>query len=119
MERSATSWLPWIDVVAGVWIIIMPFVFGLDIGVHWASLALGAVILVVGLLAWYGSGMSPLNWNWMSWINVVLGLVAVYYPFYYALTGGVVWSYVITGAVVFIVAIIHALSASGARTMAR
>jgi hypothetical protein len=119
MERSATSWLPWIDVVAGIWIIVMPFVFGLSLTVHWASIVLGAIILIIGLLAWYGTGAANLNWSWMSWINVVLGLVTVYYPFFYGLTGGVMTSYVVTGAIVFIVAVVHALVPATGRTMVR
>jgi hypothetical protein len=109
--------LPWLDVLGGIWLIVGLFRWVItDVAQMWTSIILGIVVLIIGFLMFYGTRMAPMNWYWISWINVILGLGAIAYPFYFGLTGGVMISYIWTGFLISAAAALFVLSGHLGRT---
>ncbi|MCL5962719.1 MAG: SPW repeat protein [Chloroflexi bacterium] len=102
-------WMLWINVVAGLYLIASPFIYGITDTTHTLiSIVLGIVVLIVALVTWYGQYMlRNKGYVWLSWINVVLGLWTIAMPFVFGFTTGTMISYVIAGIVIFVVALAH------------
>ena len=52
--------LAWIEVVAGLWLIVAPFIlkYSATAGAMWNDIVLGVIVGVVGLIAAFGKGTS-------------------------------------------------------------
>lgn len=82
MERTRVPM--WLNLLAGIWVLISPFVLGFA-GVGsalWNNVIIG---IVVGLLAasrlWWGQDA------WASWVNLVLGIWLIISPYALAFSG--------------------------------
>jgi membrane protein YdbS with pleckstrin-like domain len=99
-----------LNVLAGIWLIISPFVLAFTVlpAAMWDSIAVGIVVL---LLSW-GRATNPDRAVGLSWINLVLGLWLIISPFVlgYALYPRPLWNHVVLGIVVAILALWSALT---------
>ncbi|HEY9720709.1 MAG TPA: SPW repeat protein [Oscillatoriaceae cyanobacterium] len=70
----------WINVIAGIWLIISPFVLGFG-ALHYATanfVVMGVVIaLLSALVLWHPQD------GWASWINLFLGIWLIFSPYIY------------------------------------
>ena len=102
-------WLPLINVVAGLYLIATPFIFGItDTTQMLTAIVVGIVVLIVALATFYGHYvLRNKGYLWLDWINVVLGLGTIVMPFVFGFISGTMINFVITGIVIFLVAIVH------------
>ncbi|MEW6249307.1 MAG: SPW repeat protein [Planctomycetota bacterium] len=99
-----------INILAGVWLIIAPFVlvFWRDAPATWNMIVCG--ILVVALAATRVAG--PLRTQWASWTNLVLGIWLIISPWVlnYAPLRTPMWNSIVLGVIVGAVAICSAVA---------
>lgn len=102
-------WIPWINFVAGLYLIATPFIFGMmSPALTFTSMALGIVVLITAFLTWYGTVVLRRDYfSWLSWVNVVLGLFTIVMPYAFAFGRGTMVSYIVTGIVIVVVAFFH------------
>ncbi|HEU0051454.1 MAG TPA: SPW repeat protein [Patescibacteria group bacterium] len=100
-----------IDVVAGLWVFLSPFILGFSsiTGALWNNLIVGAAIIIFSATNAAGSGYKR---AWPSWINVVLGIWLILSPFIigFATLNRPLWNNIILGAVVVVLALISGAS---------
>lgn len=92
-----------INMLAGIWIFLTPFIFGLT-GTLFAinDYILGIIIFLIALIR----VLYPFNTGWASWINAVLGFWLLLSPLTISeSTSGAIWSSIIVGLVIIIAAI--------------
>jgi hypothetical protein len=95
-------WASGLNIVAGLWLIISPFVLAYS-GMQnalWNDVIIG--IAVAALAAIRAGGW--INQAWLSWVNLVLGAWVLVSPWVLGFTGDqtALWNNVITGAIVLI-----------------
>ncbi len=68
----------WITVIAGIWLIVAPFVLGYVNGTPRTNdIWLGIIVGVVALIR----AFTPANTIWLSWINILAGIWLIIAPF--------------------------------------
>lgn len=94
--RETVQWTSGINVVAGLWLIIAPFVLGYDEiqAALWNDILVGIIIAAFAVARVAGPLMNPS----LSWINALLGLWLIVAPFVLAY-GGQVEAFAVEGAV--------------------
>jgi hypothetical protein len=126
--RETVRWTSGVNVVAGLWLIIAPFVLGYDQiqAALWNDVLVGIVVagLAVARLA------RPLMSPSLSWINAVLGLWLILAPFVLGYGGAVevealatagpvggaqaaMWNDIIVGVIVLVLGAWSALGIRG------
>jgi hypothetical protein len=68
--KAWTRWQDWLALVLGAWVIISPWIFGIEIGgtLAWTAWILGALIVLVALWA---LAMPDLQWS--EYLQILLG----------------------------------------------
>lgn len=103
-----------LDIIAGIWLIIAPYVLGYSsvASAAWNSVIFGIIIAVLAASREFGQGYRR---AWPSWINVLIGLWLIISPFFLGFShiGVAVWNSIIMGIVVAILAAWSALSTPG------
>ncbi len=96
--RSQASTASGLNILAGLWLIVAPFVLGYVASVpRWNDIILGIVIGVFALIRTF----TPLRAAWLSWANIVLGLWLIVAPFALGYPGTTpLWNDIILGIVV-------------------
>lgn len=98
-----------LNVAAGLWVFFSPWVFGyaVDSAAMWVSMVSGAIIVSIGLIRSLHPRTNP-SWSWVSFI---VGLWVVITPWVYGYTFNVpaVWSDVIVGLSVALLALVSSL----------
>jgi hypothetical protein len=108
-----------VNLVAGLWLIISPWVFAAvgpgEQGGFWNSIIVGVVIAALAASRLYGATA------WPSWVNALLGGWVVVSPFVFAYTGNAAWTWnsVIVGVIVLILGITSATAAEPTAERAR
>jgi SPW repeat len=107
---NQVRWASGINVIAGLWLIISPFVLsytGLQ-GALWNDVILGIVIAALAAIRVAGAMDQP----WLSWVNVVLGawVIISAWVLGFVDTPAALWDNVIVGVIVLIVAAWSALA---------
>jgi len=98
-DRSQIRLASGLNIIAGLWLIISPWVFFYATpGGIWNSVIVGIIIAVLAAIRAFGAYNSA----WMSWVNVVLGLWVVIAPFIFGYTtyAGRMWNNIIVGLIV-------------------
>src|SRR3954463_15379144 len=86
-----------LNVIAGAWLIIAPFVLGYSDGdPYWNDIVFGAVILVTALVR---AAAAP-RAAWLSLVNVVVGAWIFASAFWLDATGRAQWNDIILGIIV-------------------
>ncbi len=114
------------NIIAGIWLIISPFVLGYaDFGRAGSSEAalatstdfiVGFVIALIAAIRFFGArtlGVEVFHSQtvWLSWLNAVLGLILIASPFLFQFTdlSAAYWNNIIVGVVVAILSAWNAL----------
>jgi hypothetical protein len=94
----------WLTAILGLAMALAPFALGYrdNTFAMWTSVALGAIVLLASL--YEGIDERKAKWEW--WVAGIAGILAVVAPFVFGftLTTIALWSMIVLGAVVFIVA---------------
>lgn len=98
-----------INILAGLWLILSPYILGYS-GARGATngIVLGVLIGIVALVR----VLSPFSSGWLSWINVLFGLWLLISPFTngYAVRA-MIWNYAIVGIIVGVMAVLSSATA--------
>ncbi|HET9016890.1 MAG TPA: SPW repeat protein [Thermomicrobiaceae bacterium] len=109
-QNAAASGL---TVIAGIWLIIAPFVLGYAPlrGSMWNAIVVGAIVAVLAAIRVWG----PRATTWLSWIIIALGAWMIASPWIYHNTGSaaVFWDDIIVGAVIVVLGVWSAMATSG------
>jgi hypothetical protein len=104
-------WASGLNILAGLWLIIAPFVLaysGLQ-NALWNDVIIGIGVAVLAAIRAGGA----IDQAWLSWLNLVLGAWLFVSPWVLAFTGdsAALWNNVIMGAIVFVLGGWSALAA--------
>ena len=114
MSRDVVRTVAGLNVLAGIWLIIAPFVLGYGDGdPYWNDIVFGAIVVVLGA----SRGLFALRQTWLSALNVLIGAWIFISAFWLDSTGKAAWNDVILGAIVFVLGVI-AWSERGGRAPA-
>jgi hypothetical protein len=82
-DSNQTVLASWLNVVAGIWLIISPFILGYtEATARTNGIWLGIIVGVLALIR----AFTPLRSMWVSWLNVVAGIWLIISPFVLGLT---------------------------------
>jgi hypothetical protein len=105
-----------INIIAGIWTIISPWVYGFYNGVGnvWNSVIVGIVIAIFAAIRFFGTAGTV----WLSWINALLGIWLILSPWIYGFTDntGRKWNSVIVGIVVLVLSVWSAVATSSSES---
>src|SRR3954463_4384112 len=97
-----------LNVIAGIWLIVAPFVLGYGDGdPYWNDIVFGALIALVGV----ARVLSGTRYAWLSGLNMLFGAWVFAAAFWLDATARASWNDAIVGAIVFL---LGAVAASGA-----
>lgn len=111
---NQNSWLSWLVFIAGLWLIISPFILGYSGSGTAASndIIVGIVVAVLGFInAVWGRTTA----SWLPWITAIVGLYLIAAPFflnYRSLTSAFT-NDIILGIIIVVLGGSRALTASG------
>jgi hypothetical protein len=106
-KLTATRWLGGISALAGLWLIISPFVLGLaSTSSYWNAIVIGLAVLILGSYQ-----MSQPHLTWPSWATFIAGLWLVASPYMFNPAETAAYTNaVVSGILVAIVALVAASS---------
>ena len=109
-DPTITKTASGLNVVAGIWLIVSPFILGYS-GIPaamWTSVVIGAIVLMLAWVRIFNVDNVPS----LSWINALLGLWLIVTPwvFQFAMNMAPVWNDVILGIIVAVLGTWSALS---------
>ena len=94
-----------VNLLAGIWLIIAPFVLGYSGGdPYWNDIAFGAIIALLALARVSGAYAS----SWMSWLNALIGVWIFIAAFWLDASATAGINDVILGIVVFVLGVASA-----------
>ncbi len=108
----------WITGILGLALVLAPFVLGYnnDNNALWSSVILGAVILLASIL----EGLVQDQSNWEYWLAGLAGVLAIIAPFVLQFSGAgqstQMWSSIVLGALVAVVAALEVFSGGQPQT---
>jgi hypothetical protein len=103
--RGAVATTSGLNVLAGIWLIIAPFVLGYGGGdPYWNDIVFGAVTGLIALARFAGAYRA----SWLSWINALVGVWMFVSAFWLDDTSTAATNDIILGAIVFVLAIASA-----------
>lgn len=107
----------WINVIAGLWLILAPFVLSYTNAAQKTnSIWLGIIVGVLALIRAFTPASS--GTVWLSWINIIAGIWLIVSPFVLgAASSMALWNNIIIGAIVLLDAIWN--SAAGGNAASR
>ncbi|HET9017633.1 MAG TPA: SPW repeat protein [Thermomicrobiaceae bacterium] len=101
-----------VNVVAGIWLIVAPFVLGFSVmrDSMWNGIVVGSIVAVLAALRLWQTWTS----TWLSWVNALLGawMIASPWIYFHSNVTAVLWSDIVAGAVILVMAIWSALATS-------
>jgi hypothetical protein len=103
--RSTVATVSGLNVLAGIWLIIAPFVLGYGGGdPYWNDIVFGAITAVIAFVRFAGAYRA----SWLSWVNALIGVWIFVSAFWLDNTGTAGINDIILGAIVFVLAIASA-----------
>lgn len=106
-----------LNVLAGIWLIVSPFVLVFGPGyARWNPIVFGAIVLVLALVRLF---VPTMRTAWLSGVNAAIGVWLFVSAFWLADSGGARWDEWIMGVVVFILAVWSISSSPGSRIFRR
>jgi hypothetical protein len=110
--RSAAT----LNLVAGIWLIIAPWVLGYAANdPKWNDVIFGIIVGAIGLTRVLGAYRE----SWLSWLNALIGIWIFISAFTIVSSGTASANNIILGAIVFILAIWSASASDSARRAVR
>ena len=111
-RREQIATVAGLNALAGIWLIIAPFVIGYGSGdPRWNDIVFGALIAVVGA----ARSLFALRQAWLSWLNMLFGAWVFAAAFWLDDTARAMWNDIIVGAIVFLLGLIAASLTRDAR----
>lgn len=103
-----------LDVLAGIWLLISPFVLTFR-GVNGAMTNNVVMGIAIGILATYRLFSAAANNAWVSWLNALLGVWVLISPWVlgFSLSNTAMTNNLIVGIIVIILSVWSALSSGG------
>ena len=96
--REQVSTAAGLNVLAGIWLIIAPFVLGYGNGdPYWNDIVFGAIVALIGA----SRMVLSVRHAWMSWLNMIIGAWIFASAFWLDSTSTATWNDVILGIIVF------------------
>lgn len=93
-----------INILAGIWMIIMPFALGAATGARWDDVIFGVLVIIFA-----AARLASPTANGLSWVNFAFGIWLLISPYVLGFAGsGVRWNNTITGIIVLIFAALAA-----------
>jgi uncharacterized membrane protein HdeD (DUF308 family) len=115
-EKGGEHTMYWLTGIAGVLLILAPFVFSYadNQAALWTSLMAGLVVIVASV--WEGFERQKENWEY--WTAGIVGIVAIFAPFMlgFGSHASAMWTTVIMGAVIAILGFGKIMSGGVSRT---
>jgi peptidoglycan/LPS O-acetylase OafA/YrhL len=110
--RQEAMGLSGLNVLAGIWLIISPFVLGYtgDDAV-WNPIVFGAIAGLIALARLWGAYRE----SWLAWINAAIGVWLFVSGFWLADSSQASWNVWILGVVVFVLAVWSATAGEAAK----
>jgi SPW repeat len=109
--RTAVMAASGLNVLAGIWLIIAPFVLGYSGGdPYWNDIVFGAIVAVLALARVSGAYRA----SWMSWVNMLIGAWIFIAAFWLDSTSNAGTNDIILGAIVFILGLFSAAASDDA-----
>jgi hypothetical protein len=103
--RSTVMVASGLNVLAGIWLIIAPFVLGYGSGDPiWNDVVFGAIVAFFALIRIAGAYRA----EWLSWLNALIGAWVFASAFWLDSSGRAQWNDIILGAIVFVLGLISA-----------
>jgi hypothetical protein len=103
--RSTVMATSGLNVLAGIWLIIAPFVLGYGGGdPYWNDIVFGAITGLIALARVAGAYRA----SWLSWLNALIGVWIFVSAFWLDATNAAKTNDIILGAIVFVLAIASA-----------
>ncbi len=95
--EDQTRTLSGINVLAGIWLIIAPFILSYNSsGNKWQEFIFGVIVTVLGIVR-----MAAPKISWPSWINMLVGIWLIIAPWAIAATTAAArWNEVVMGIIV-------------------
>lgn len=104
-----------LNVLAGLWLIIAPFVLGYGNGdPYWNDIVSGAIVAVFAFARVAGAHRA----SWLSYLNMLIGAWIFASAFWLDSTGRAAWNDVILGVIVFVLALATASASDEAKRAA-
>jgi uncharacterized membrane protein len=107
-EPAARGWraeimtLSGLNVLAGIWLIIAPWVLGYSgRDPRWNDVVFGIIVGVIALIRAFGAYRE----EWLSWLNALIGVWVFIAAFTIDHTATASWNDIILGIIVFILAL--------------
>lgn len=101
-NSDMVRWAGGLNILAGIWLIISPFILGFSNvqSAMWNAVIVG---IVVAVLAAIRAG-AMLDQPWLSWINLILGIWLFVSPWVlgYSGTTSALWNSLVLGVIVFV-----------------
>jgi SPW repeat len=102
-----------LNLLAGIWLIIAPFVLGYGGGdPYWNDIVFGAIVAGLALVRVSGAYRA----SWMSWLNVLIGAWIFISAFWLDNTWNAGTNDIIVGAIVFVLGLVSAQASEDAAT---
>jgi len=104
-----------LDVLAGIWLLISPFVLAFSRDLNGAITNNVVLGIVIGLLALYRFFNPSANNIWVSWLNALLGVWVLISPWVVGFnrSNAAMTNNVIVGIIVIILSVWSALASTG------
>ena len=102
MKNRNQRWQDWINLIAGIWLFIVPWLFGFArTGYSWDAFLFGAVMIVFPILALIDKRM------WEEWIDGIIGIWVFISPWVlgFSTNSAAIWNFLAVGFVVTILSI--------------
>tara|TARA_R110000772_G_scaffold167377_2_gene279094 strand:- start:1033 stop:1395 length:363 start_codon:yes stop_codon:yes gene_type:complete len=98
--KMFVHWSSGLNIVAGLWLVLAPHVFGYTevASAIWNDAAVGVVVFVLAVIR----TMAPLQFENISWTNVVIGSWLFFAPWILGYPEGIAatWNDLIVGAII-------------------
>ena len=105
LRRDQLAALSGLTLLAGIWLIIAPFVLGYANGdPYWNDIVFGAIVAFFALIRIAGAYRA----EWLSWLNALIGAWIFASAFWLDSSGRAQWNDIILGVIVFVLALISA-----------
>jgi SPW repeat len=103
--RETVATASGLNLLAGIWLIIAPFVLGYRNGdPYWNDIVFGAIVALCALARLSGAYRA----EWLSWLNALIGVWIFVSAFWLDSTARAGWNDIILGVIVFVLALISA-----------
>jgi len=104
-RRSTVATVAALNLIAGIWLIIAPFVLGYGNGdPYWNDIVFGAIVAFFALIRLSGAYRA----DWLSWLNALIGIWIFVSAFWLDATMTAGWNDIILGAIIFVLGMIGA-----------